>query len=98
MRGRGRPRPRLGGYDARMTTAFADLRPAPPDSILGLAEAFRADPRPEKISLASGVYVDEQGITPVLETVTEAEQRILDAQTTKLYKPIIGDPAYLGAV
>ncbi|HEY8198816.1 MAG TPA: amino acid aminotransferase, partial [Candidatus Limnocylindrales bacterium] len=26
------------------------------------------------------------------------EQRILDAQTTKLYKPIIGDPAYLGAV
>jgi aspartate/tyrosine/aromatic aminotransferase len=81
-----------------MTTAFADLRPAPPDSILGLAEAFRADPRPEKISLASGVYVDEQGITPVLETVTEAEQRILDAQTTKLYKPIIGDPAYLGAV
>ncbi|HVQ23190.1 MAG TPA: amino acid aminotransferase [Candidatus Saccharimonadia bacterium] len=81
-----------------MTTAFADLRPAPPDSILGLAEAFRADPRPEKISLASGVYVDEQGITPVLATVTEAEQRILDAQTTKLYKPIIGDPAYLGAV
>jgi aspartate/tyrosine/aromatic aminotransferase len=81
-----------------MTIAFADLRPAPPDSILGLAEAFRADPRPEKISLASGVYVDEQGITPVLATVTEAEQRILDAQTTKLYKPIIGDPAYLGAV
>ncbi|HEY8199413.1 MAG TPA: aromatic amino acid aminotransferase, partial [Candidatus Limnocylindrales bacterium] len=68
-----------------MTIAFADLRPAPPDSILGLAEAFGADPRPEKISLASGVYVDEQGITPVLATVTEAEQRILDAQTTKLY-------------
>ena len=81
-----------------MTSAFADLQPAPPDSILGLAEAFRADPRPGKISLASGVYVDERGITPVLETVTEAEQRILDAQTTKLYKPIVGDPAYTGAV
>ena len=81
-----------------MTSAFADLQPAPPDSILGLAEAFRADPRPGKISLASGVYVDERGITPVLETVSEAEQRILDAQTTKLYKPIVGDPAYTGAV
>jgi len=81
-----------------MTSAFADLQPAPPDSILGLAEAFRADPRPGKISLASGVYVDERGVTPVLATVTEAEQRILDAQTTKLYKPIAGDPAYTGAV
>jgi aspartate aminotransferase len=81
-----------------MTRAFADLQPAPPDSILGLAEAFRADPRPGKISLASGVFVDERGITPVLGTVTEAEQRILDAQTTKLYKPIVGDPAYTDAV
>ena len=89
---------RLAGYDARMTSPFADLQPAPPDSILGLAEAFRADSRPGKISLASGVYVDESGITPVLQTVTEAEQRILDAQTTKLYKPIVGDPAYTGAV
>jgi aspartate aminotransferase len=81
-----------------MPGAFATLQAAPPDSILGLAEAFRADPRPEKISLASGVYVDERGVTPVLGTVTEAEQRILDAQTTKLYKPIVGDPAYTGAV
>ncbi len=81
-----------------MPGAFATLQAAPPDSILGLAEAFRADTRPEKISLASGVYVDERGITPVLDTVTEAEQRILDAQTTKLYKPIVGDPAYTGAV
>ena len=64
-----------------MPGAFATLQAAPPDSILGLAEAFRADTRPEKISLASGVYVDERGITPVLDTVTEAEQRILDAQT-----------------
>jgi aspartate/tyrosine/aromatic aminotransferase len=89
---------RAAGYDARMTSAFADLQPAPPDSILGLTETFKADPRPGKISLASGVYVDERGITPVLDTVTEAEQRILDTQTTKLYKPIVGDPAYLGAV
>jgi aspartate/tyrosine/aromatic aminotransferase len=81
-----------------MTRAFADLQPAPPDSILGLAEAFRADPRPGKISLASGVFVDERGITPVLDTVTVAEQRILDAQTTKLYKPIVGDPTYTSVV
>jgi aspartate/tyrosine/aromatic aminotransferase len=77
---------------------FADLQPAPPDSILGLAEQFKVDARSHKISLASGVYVDESGTTPVLESVSEAERRILDAQTTKLYKPIAGDPAYTDAV
>jgi aspartate/tyrosine/aromatic aminotransferase len=81
-----------------MQPSFADLQPAPPDSILGLAEQFKTDPREHKISLASGVYVDESGTTPVLESVSEAERRILEAQTTKLYKPIAGDPAYTDAV
>jgi aspartate aminotransferase len=77
---------------------FADLEPSPPDAILGLMERFRADDRPDKVSLASGVYVDESGTTPVLETVREAETRILARQTTKVYKPIGGDPAYTRAV
>jgi aspartate/tyrosine/aromatic aminotransferase len=93
-----RPPDRSGGYDARMTSAFAGLEPAPPDSILGLAEAFRADPRPDKVSLASGVYVDERGTTPVLPTVVEAERRLVATETSKLYKPIAGDPAYTDAV
>jgi aspartate aminotransferase len=77
---------------------FADLEPRAPDAILGLMERFRADDRPGKVSLASGVYVDESGTTPVLDTVREAEVRILAAQTTKVYKPIEGDPAYTGPV
>ncbi|MCU0484087.1 MAG: aromatic amino acid aminotransferase, partial [Chloroflexi bacterium] len=48
---------------------FAGLAPAPPDSILGLTEAFRADPRPGKISLAAGIYQDETGRTPILASV-----------------------------
>lgn len=79
-------------------TMFADLQPQAPDAILGLMERFRADDRPNKVSLASGVYVDESGTTPVLATVREAEQRILAGQTTKVYKPIGGDPAYNGPV
>jgi aspartate/tyrosine/aromatic aminotransferase len=77
---------------------FADLRPLPPDSILGLVEEYNHDLRPNKVSLAAGVYVDEAGITPVLDTVAEAEARILAAQTTKSYKPVAGDPAYLRPV
>lgn len=77
---------------------FTDLEPRAPDAILGLMERFRADDRPDKVSLASGVYVDESGTTPVLATVQEAEARILAEQTTKVYKPIDGDPAYLRPV
>ncbi|MEI8332630.1 MAG: amino acid aminotransferase [Chloroflexota bacterium] len=72
--------------------------PAPPDSILGLMEAFRADPRPARVNLSSGVYVDETGITPVLPSVLEAERRILATETTKVYRPIDGDPTYRAAV
>jgi len=77
---------------------FADLEPRAPDAILGLMERFRADDRPGKVSLASGVYVDESGTTPVLATVRDAEARLLAQQTTKVYKPIAGDPAFLGHV
>jgi aspartate aminotransferase len=77
---------------------FAGLTPQPPDAILGLVEEYNRDPRPGKVSLAAGVFVDESGITPVLATVAEAEARILAAQTTKLYKPVAGDPAYLRPV
>ena len=69
------------------------LQPAPPDAILGLSEAFRGDPRPEKINLAVGVYKNQEGDTPVLEAVKEAERRLLDAETTKAYLPIDGPPA-----
>jgi len=68
--------------------------PAPPDPILGLAEAFRNDTREGKINLSSGVFVDETGKTPVLGTVIEAERRLVAAAGTKLYRPIDGEQAY----
>jgi aspartate/tyrosine/aromatic aminotransferase len=72
--------------------------PAPPDSILGLNEAFKKDPRAGKISLAAGVFVDETGTTPVLDTVIEAERRLAAAAGTKLYRPIDGEVAYRNLV
>ncbi len=68
--------------------------PAPPDPILGLAEAFRSDPRPDKINLSAGVFVDETGKTPMLATVIEAERRLAATGATKLYRPIDGEVAY----
>jgi len=73
---------------------FETLKPAPPDAILGLSEAFAADPNPEKINLAVGVFKDAQGQTPVLACVKSAEQRLVDTETTKTYLGIDGLPAY----
>ncbi len=39
------------------------LQTAPPDSILGLMDAFNNDPRSDKVNLTVGVYKDEQGLT-----------------------------------
>lgn len=73
---------------------FETINPAPPDAILGLSEAFQKDPNPQKINLGVGVYKDENGQTPVLACVKEAEQRLLQAEASKSYLPIDGLEAY----
>jgi aspartate/tyrosine/aromatic aminotransferase len=73
---------------------FDSLQPAPPDAILGLTEAFRQDPNPEKINLSVGVYKDAKGRTPILECVKEAERRLVRDESTKSYLPIDGSPEY----
>lgn len=77
---------------------FETLPVAPPDSILGLGEAFARDPRTDKINLTVGVFKDEQGRTPILDTVKKAEVRLLQNESTKTYMPIEGHPEYLKAV
>lgn len=71
---------------------------APPDAILGLTAAFKDDPRPEKVNLSVGVFQDDQGVTPLLECVKEAEARLARGATTKSYLPIPGHGDYLSAV
>ena len=73
---------------------FETIAPAPPDAILGLTEAFRQDPRPNKINLGAGVFKDEHGVTPILASVQAAEAAVLAAAKTKAYLPIAGEPGY----
>jgi len=77
---------------------FESISPAPPDAILGLTEAFKADPHPEKINLGVGVFKDDQGRTPVLSSVKKAESKLLEAEDTKTYLPISGSPEYASGV
>jgi aspartate/tyrosine/aromatic aminotransferase len=77
---------------------FDSLQPAPPDPILGLTEAFQADPDASKVNLGVGVYQDEQGRTPALASVKAAETALVAAETTKSYLPITGRPEFAAAV
>jgi len=74
------------------------IEAAPPDSILGLTDAFKNDPSPHKVNLGVGVYKDEGGTTPILDCVKVAERVLLEKEKTKSYLPISGDPAYAAGV
>ncbi|MGH8354560.1 MAG: amino acid aminotransferase [Pseudomonas sp.] len=77
---------------------FSAVEMAPRDPILGLNEAFNADPRPTKVNLGVGVYYDEQGRLPLLRAVEEAEKARLSAHASRGYLPIEGIAAYDQAV
>ena len=77
---------------------FDSLPVLPPDSILGLAAACRADPNPNKVDLTLGVYMDETGLCPVFESVQQAQQALVSEEQTKVYMPPQGDPDYLNGV
>ncbi len=73
---------------------FQSLQPLPPDPILGLSAAFKADSNPEKVDLGIGVYKDEHGNTPIMKAVKLAEESLLRSQATKSYIGPTGAPDY----
>ena len=77
---------------------FETLKAQPADKILALVQAYREDPRDTKIDLGVGVYKDASGNTPIMRAVKAAEQRIWEAQETKVYTGLAGDPAYADAM
>ncbi|MGR3586052.1 MAG: amino acid aminotransferase, partial [Pseudooceanicola nanhaiensis] len=77
---------------------FENLKDQPADKILALMEAYKADPREDKIDLGVGVYKNPEGITPVMRAVKSAEQRIWEEQETKAYTGLAGDPMFADAM
>ncbi|MEO7850969.1 MAG: amino acid aminotransferase [Rubrivivax sp.] len=77
---------------------FKHVEPFAGDPILALVEVFAADPRPHKVNLSIGIYFDEHGRIPVLDSVRRAEKRIVDAGAAKSYLPIEGAANFRAAV
>ncbi|WP_043200408.1 amino acid aminotransferase [Pseudomonas putida] len=77
---------------------FSAVELAPRDPILGLNEAFNADPRTDKVNLGVGVYCNEEGRIPLLRAVIEAETQRAAQHASRGYLPIDGIATYDQAV
>jgi aromatic-amino-acid transaminase len=73
---------------------LATVELAPRDPIMGVTEAFNADPNPRKVNLGVGVYCDDTGKVPLLECVKHAEREMTDKASPRSYLPIDGIPTY----
>ena len=77
---------------------FNALKPQAADKILALMGMFRADPRADKVDLGVGVYKDAEGRTPVMRAIKAAEKQLWEAETTKTYTALAGEPAFHAAM
>ena len=77
---------------------FQHVEPFAGDPILSLNEDFQRDPRPGKINLSIGIYFDDAGRIPVLDSVRAAEATVGAAAGPKPYLPIEGAANFRAAV
>lgn len=73
---------------------FSNITAVADDPILSLSEKFKADPRDCKVNLGVGMYLDENGKTPILEVVREAKENLLSDNSPHTYIPQTGLPLY----
>lgn len=66
----------------------------PPDPIIGLADAFRADDFPQKVIVGVGAYRDDQGKPEVLPCVREAEKILMESNLDHEYSGIVSCVAW----
>ncbi|KAI9208588.1 aspartate aminotransferase [Polychytrium aggregatum] len=78
----------------RWMSAWAHVQQGPPDPILGVTEAFKADSNPKKMNLGVGAYRDDNGKPYVLRCVRKAEKVLNDLALDKEYLGITGLAGY----
>ncbi|KAG9772227.1 Aspartate aminotransferase, mitochondrial [Exophiala dermatitidis] len=78
-------------------STWAHVKEGPPDAILGITEAYKKDPFPEKINLGVGAYRDDNGKPYVLPSVKAGEEKVVSSGHDKEYAGITGVPAFIKA-
>jgi aromatic-amino-acid transaminase len=73
---------------------FQHVDAYPGDPILTLNEDFLNDPRPGKVNLSIGVYLNEAGRLPVMDAVLQAQTSLSKELGASPYLPMEGARAY----
>jgi len=73
---------------------FENLPLLPPDPLLGVMDSYLLDSNPQKVDLGLGVYKDELGDTPILNSVKRAEARVYEHESTKMYAGSAGEAKF----
>ncbi|KAL2265869.1 hypothetical protein VTJ83DRAFT_6969 [Remersonia thermophila] len=81
----------------RASSTWANVPQGPPDAILGITEAFKADKFEKKINLGVGAYRDDKGKPYVLPSVRKAEEKVVSSRLNKEYAGITGVPEFTKA-
>ena len=68
------------------------------DPILSLNEDFQKDPRRDKINLSIGIYFDDAGRIPMLDSVRQAELAVVADAGARPYLPMEGAANFRSAV
>ena len=68
------------------------------DPILSLNEDFQNDPRKDKINLSIGIYFDDAGRIPMLDSVRQAELAVVADAGARPYLPMEGAANFRSAV
>uniref|UniRef100_A0A914UZ59 Aspartate aminotransferase, mitochondrial n=1 Tax=Plectus sambesii TaxID=2011161 RepID=A0A914UZ59_9BILA len=91
----------LRAYNSALTLSYRSssgwwsaVEMGPPDAILGVTEAFKADSNSKKINLGVGAYRDDQGKPFVLPSVRSAERTLIDRNLDHEYTGIAGVPEF----
>lgn len=82
---------------AMSSTRWGHVPEGPKDPILGVSEAFKADPSPKKVNLGVGAYRDDDGKPFLLHSVAEVSKKIVELGLDNEYCPIEGDAEFIAA-
>ena len=77
---------------------FENLEKAPADQLFKLVGEYNQDDYQDKMNLVVGAFNNEQGKVPLLDSVHQAEQKILDNKSNKSYLPILGSGDFCDAL
>lgn len=70
---------------------FDPIPEIPGDPLFDLAARYKQDPRPEKCTLVTGYYRNENLEVPVLNCVAQVEREMAEERIPRRYLPIDGD-------